>query len=79
MVRIDMDMPAKCIECMFAAHDVFGFTGACNAVRDSSRIIGFDSANRPGWCPLHEIVSCGDLINANDGRKCAIYKDVFFR
>lgn len=58
MVRIDMDMPAKCMECIFAAHDVFGFTGACNAVRDSSRLIGFDSANRPDWCPLKPIVAC---------------------
>ena len=79
MIRIDMDMPDKCSECVFAHHDTFGFSGSCIVMFGESHIIDFGSKKRQGWCPLHPIETFGDGVctksPSGEEERFTLYRD----
>ena len=54
-ILIDMPMPHDCGECVFM---VDGWCYCIKAEDWQSREIEFE--DRPGWCPLREVVRCKD-------------------
>ena len=57
-----MDMPKKCYDCVFEEK------GWCCAVDGIRRV---ESIDRPDWCPLEELVQCGECKWANSRGECA--------
>lgn len=73
MIRIDMDMPENCYYCRFCHGMEYGHCVLMDEETDNSLS---KDMKRPEWCPLSEIVKCGDITNTIDGTKTAVYSDV---